>query len=132
MISLDAFVDEFRKIAEEHPIAHPKVHLSPAQLSSAVREKLHANKPKEKSAGIMQRLAGEAAGHKAEVAGLGILAAMPVDTLQAKIRAKKEGLSSEDWEKKSLLGGETGHSIADITGLGVLAAPSIAHLRGGH
>lgn len=86
--------------------------------------------PWKKTAGLLQRVGqtltreGGNAGHIAEVAGLGMLAANPIDELQAKTRAKP----GEDWEHKSLLGGEKGHAINDIAGLGVLAAPSVAHL----
>lgn len=83
-----------------------------------------------KAAGLLQRVGqtltaeGGRAGHIAEVAGLGMLAANPIDELQAKARSKP----GEEWEHKSLLGGEKGHAINDIAGLGVLAAPSVAHL----
>jgi hypothetical protein len=78
------------------------------------------------------RVASENGTHATELAGLGTLAAMPIDKMQAEYRARKAGLSKHDWERKSLLGGETGHSIADVAGLGILAAPSLAHLRGKH
>ncbi|WP_394831810.1 hypothetical protein LVJ94_35370 [Pendulispora rubella] len=80
-----------------------------------------------KYAGILGRLAEEGASHKAELAGLGMLAGISADRLQAGARAKP----GEDWQKKSLLGGETGHHLTDIAGLGVLAIPSAAsHLTG--
>ncbi len=82
--------------------------------------------------GLLQRvggaLKGEKGTHIAEIAGLGTLAALPADTLQAKLRSRK----GEDWEHKSLFGGEAGHAVGDIAGLGILAAPSIAHLAGKH
>lgn len=87
-----------------------------------VREKAAAEGPMLKR---LQHYLAEGAGtHHAELAGLGVLAALPADTLQAKMRSKP----GEDWEHKSLLGGEVGHSIGDIAGLGMLAGPSIAHL----
>jgi len=87
-----------------------------------------------KEAGLLQRVGqtltreGGRAGHIAEVAGLGMLAANPIDELQAKARSKP----GEEWEHKSLLGGEKGHAVNDIAGLGVLAAPSVAHLLQHH
>lgn len=78
-----------------------------------------------KQAGTLgEILRSEAAAHPVEVAGLGMLAALPIDQLQAHLRSAK----GEDWQKKSLLGGETGHAVGDVAGLGVLAAPSIAHM----
>lgn len=77
--------------------------------------------------GILNRMARFADGyaHPLDVAGLGVLAALPADTLQAHVRSKDH----EDWQKKSLLGGEVGHAIGDIAGLGILAAPSLGSMR---
>jgi hypothetical protein len=133
--AFSAFADELEKIATgsgnyQEPAKPP----ASKELEAKILEKYPHLLKKKASATppttLLGRLATDAATHKAEVAGLGMLAAMPLDTLQAKIRARRAGGSGHDWEKKSLLGGETGHAIADVAGLGVLAAPSIAHLRG--
>jgi hypothetical protein len=87
---------------------------------------------KKKAASLASRvgagLRSERGGHGAELAGLGMLAALPADHMQAKLRAGRGG----DWQRKSLLGGEAGHAIGDIAGLGTLAAPSALHLLGKH
>lgn len=99
---------------------------------AAISRAEERSKEKFGAAGLVGRISGALKGEKgthiAEIAGLGTLAALPADTLQAKLRSRK----GEDWEHKSLLGGERGHAIGDIAGLGVLAAPSIAHLAGRH
>lgn len=77
--------------------------------------------------GILQRLASNAGTHKAELAGLGILAAPAVDHLQARVRSHLAGEGAHGAEKRQLMG-ETGHALTEIGGLGVLAGPSIAHL----
>ncbi len=86
----------------------------------------------EKAAGVMSRigsaLRSEGGLHGAELAGLGMLGALPADQIQARLRAPK----GEDWQKKSLLGGETGHAVGDLVGLGTLAAPSALHFLGKH
>lgn len=77
--------------------------------------------------GILNRMAqfADHHAHPLDVAGLGVLAALPADTLQAHLRSKDH----EDWQKKSLLGGEVGHAVGDIAGLGILAAPSLGAMR---
>lgn len=92
------------------------------KVASAVGSVAHG-----RPAGLLNRAARFADGyaHPLDVAGLGVLAALPIDSLQAHMRSKDH----EDWQKKSLLGGETGHAIGDIAGLGILAAPSLGSMR---
>ena len=59
-----------------------------------------------------------------EVGGLGLLAGIGADRVQAHARAGK-GATDEQIEHKQLMG-ETGHAAADVAGLGILAAPLIA------
>lgn len=94
------------------------------------------DKPKKEgaklAAGLLQRLATDAGTHKAELAGLGILAAPAVDHLQAKIRARVAGDATEHGAAQRQYMGETAHALTELGGLGVLAGPSIAHLTGRH
>lgn len=82
--------------------------------------------------GLLQRLASDAGTHKAELAGLGILAAPSVDHLQAKIRAGLAGDKAPGAAHQRQFMGETAHALTELGGLGVLAGPSVAHLLGKH
>lgn len=86
------------------------------------------------AAGLLQRLgqglASEAGTHKAELAGLGILAVPGVDALQAHGRAALAGDYNKAGVKKRTVLPHAAHPIAETAGLGVLAAPSLMHLRG--
>lgn len=73
--------------------------------------------------------ASEAAMHKNEIAGLGVLAVPALDTLQAKTRARFAGDRSEHGAERRQLMGEGGHAALEVGGLGLLAAPAMAHLR---
>lgn len=97
-----SFIDEFQKIA-----------LAPGFLGS-VGNAL-------KSPAIRE--------HGTELAGLGILAAPGLDTLQARARARLAGDKSPGGAEKRQLMGETGHALADVGGLGVLMGPEIAKLK---
>lgn len=103
-----------------------------SQMGMGPQDKMGAAKV---AAGIIQRLAaglGSTAGtHKAELAGLGILAAPAADHLQARIRSGLAGEGAHGAEKRQLMG-ETGHALTELGGLGVLAGPSIAHLAVPH
>lgn len=83
--------------------------------------------------GLFQRLgrglASEAGTHKAELAGLGILAVPGLDQLQAHGRAAIAGDYNKDGVKKREVLPHVTHPLMETAGLGVLAAPSIAHLR---
>jgi hypothetical protein len=76
-------------------------------------------------------LAGEAAGHKAELAGLGILAAPSVDSLQAHARAAVSGDYGAEGVKKREVLPHAVKPLSEVAGLGILAGPSIAHLAKG-
>ncbi len=99
-----------------------------------------------KQAGLIQRLpqairslpgaaknvalgANEAALHKNEIAGLGVLAVPGLDTLQASARARPAGDKSHGAVEKRQLMGEGMHAALDVGGLGLLAAPAVAHLK---
>jgi hypothetical protein len=73
--------------------------------------------------------ASEAAMHKNEVAGLGVLAVPGLDTLQASARARFAGDKSHDAVEKRHLLGEGAHAALDVGGLGLLAAPAAARLK---
>lgn len=79
---------------------------------------------------VLKSLASEAGTHKAELAGLGILAAPAVDQLQAHGRAAIAGDYGKAGVKKREVLPHVAHPLMEAAGLGVLAAPSIAHLRG--
>jgi hypothetical protein len=66
--------------------------------------------------------------HGTELAGLGILAAPGLDTLQAHARARLAGDKGPGAVEKRQLMGEAGHAAADVGGLGVLMGPEIAKL----
>jgi hypothetical protein len=84
-----------------------------------------------KIGGVLSALAhNEPLQHKMELAGLGVLAAPGLDTIQSNVRARMAHDTSPDAAKKRQLMSGTGHAIADVGGLGVLMAPEIAHLRG--
>lgn len=86
------------------------------------------------AAGLLSKLAplaGEAAGHKAELAGLGILAAPSVDSLQAHARAAVKGDYNEEGVKKRIILPPAAKPLSEVAGLGVLAGPSLAHLAAG-
>jgi len=119
-----------------------KMHGDSADLA-AVRAKIKARFPDmlgKEAANLLSSLgsklaplAGEAAGHKAELAGLGILAAPSVDSLQAHARAAAGGDYSAEGVKKREILPHAVKPLSEVAGLGVLAAPSIAHLaKGAH
>ena len=66
--------------------------------------------------------------HGTELAGLGILAAPGLDTLQAHARARLAGDRGPGAVEKRQFMGEAGHAAADVGGLGVLMGPEIAKL----
>lgn len=73
--------------------------------------------------------ASEAAMHKNEIAGLGVLAVPGLDTLQASARAHLAGDRGHDAVEKRHLLGEGAHAALDVGGLGLLASPAVAHLK---
>lgn len=79
---------------------------------------------KKKKAGVLEKLRPEAA----ELAGLGVLAVPGLDTLQAKIRSRK---NPHEWEKKRLMGEGT-HAALDVGGLGILGADTVRKALKGH
>jgi len=89
-----------------------------------------------KMAGVLSRvgkaLASEAGTHKAELAGLGILAAPSIDEAQAHIRAGLSRDKSHDAVEKRTLLHPGMKPASELAGLGVLAGPSLAHLMGKH
>ena len=82
------------------------------------------------AAGLMGRLAGEAAGHRMELGGLGILAAPSLDDAQAHVRAGLAGDYNAEGVKKRTVLPHAAKPISELAGLGVLAVPSAAHLLG--
>ena len=117
-------------------LARVKQHGTPAQQSEvykdvarrypelAARSDVPALKAKAKHAGSLSKLRPEAA----ELAGLGVLAVPGLDTVQAKIRSRK---NPHDWEKKRLMGEGT-HAALDVAGLGVLGADTVRKALRGH
>ncbi len=112
----------YKDIARKYP--HLAAKSSIPALKGMVQDKTGMAK---RAAGILQRLASDAGTHKAELAGLGILAAPAADHLQARIRSGLAGEGAHGAEKRQFMG-ETGHALTELGGLGVLAGPSIAHL----
>jgi hypothetical protein len=114
-----------------------KMHGDAADLA-AVRKKIQAKYPDMlktaeafKAAGsLLARLASEGGTHKAELAGLGILAAPSVDDAQAHIRAAVHGEHTEEGVSKRKVLPHAAKPAAELAGLGILAAPSAAHLLG--
>jgi len=85
--------------------------------------------------GLMKSLAPLAQGagaHKAELAGLGILAAPSLDEAQAHLRAGLHGDYSSEGVKKRQVLPHAAKPLSEIAGLGVLAAPALGGLAGGH
>ncbi len=93
----------------------------------------------QKRAGIIGQTVGRAAGlakanplAATEVAGLGVLAAPGLDTMQAHARARLAGDKAPGAVEKRQFMGETGHAVADVGGLGILMHPELKHLLGKH
>lgn len=85
------------------------------------------------AAGLLGRLASSTGTHKAELAGLGVLAVPALDEAQAHARAGLAGDYNKAGVKKRTLLPHAAHSAAELGGLGILAAPSAAALLGhGH
>jgi len=63
-----------------------------------------------------------------ELGGLGLIAMGPVDSLQARARARLAKDKSKDAVKRRQLMGEGGHAVADVLGLGVLGKPYVERL----
>jgi hypothetical protein len=121
-----------------------KMHHDKSDLA-AVRAKIKAKFPdmlkaamsplvmrafSKEAAGILDRLASTAGTHKAELAGLGILAAPSVDEAQAHIRAGLAGDYNSEGVKKRTVLPHAAKPLTEIAGLGVLAGPSAAALMG--
>lgn len=89
-----------------------------------------------KTSGIMgtlgKTLASEAGTHKAELAGLGILAAPSLDEAQAHARAAISGDYNKGGVEKRTVLPHAAKSVSELAGLGVLAGPSAMHLMGKH
>lgn len=88
-----------------------------------------------KRAGIIGQTVGRAAGlvkanplAATEVAGLGVLAAPGLDTMQAHVRARMAGDKTPEGAEKRQFMGEAGHAAADVGGLGILMHPELKHL----
>lgn len=108
-----------RKVEEKYPnLLKKKAMLTAAAQTFTSKE----------AAGLLQRLASNP--HKAELAGLGILAVPGIDSLQAHGRAALARDYNKAGVKKREVLPHVAHPLAETVGLGVLAAPSIAHLRG--
>lgn len=73
-------------------------------------------------------LAEGAAAHKAELAGLGILAAPSIDEAQAHARAAIHGDYDKGGVKRRMVLPHVAKPLTDLAGLGVLAAPSLGGL----
>lgn len=86
----------------------------------AAKSSVPALKEKAKTAGLGEKLIGEAAGHKAELAGLGVLAAHPAHALAHEAHQAATG--------KKVDKGSVARNALEVGGLGVLAAPAAAHL----
>lgn len=69
--------------------------------------------------------------HGTELAGLGILAAPGLDTLQSRARARFAGDKTPGAAERRQVMGETGHALADVGGLGVLMGPELMKLKHG-
>lgn len=82
-------------------------------------------------AGFIKNLAEGALSHKAELAGLGVLAAPSVDDAQAHARAAlSHDYNKAGVEKRTLLP-HVAKPVSELAGLGILAGPSLAHLKVG-
>jgi hypothetical protein len=79
--------------------------------------------------GFMQNLAEGALAHKAEIAGLGVLAAPSADDLQAHIRARAAGQYNKAGVEKRTLLPHVAKPVSELAGLGVLAGPAYAALK---
>lgn len=77
-------------------------------------------------------LAEGAAAHKAELAGLGVLAAPSIDEMQAHARAAAHHDYSREGVKSRQVLPHAAKPLAELAGLGVIAAPSIGALARGH
>lgn len=115
-----------------------KMHHDSADLS-AVRAKVKAKYPDmlksafgKEAANLLGRLASEAGAHKAELAGLGILAAPSLDEAQAHARAALHGQYNKEGIKRREILPHAAKPISELAGLGILAGPSAAHLLGHH
>ena len=109
------------KIKAKYPdMLSKKASISATALSAFAKE----------AAGLMGRLTGEAAGHRMELGGLGILAAPSLDDAQAHVRAGLAGDYNAEGVKKRTVLPHAAKPISELAGLGVLAVPSAAHLLG--
>jgi hypothetical protein len=102
----------------------------PQERTASVNPELLRSMIKAPPQGMLQRLVkpvGELGTHKAELAGLGILTAPSIDTLQARTRSHLAGEGEAGTSRRQLMG-EAGHALAELGGLGVLAGPSVSHL----
>lgn len=108
------------KIKAKFPDMLHKAAMSPSVMRAFSKE----------AAGILDRLASTAGTHKAELAGLGILAAPSVDEAQAHIRAGLAGDYNSEGVKKRTVLPHAAKPLTEIAGLGVLAGPSAASLLG--
>lgn len=79
---------------------------------------------------VLKQLGGEAAGHKAELAGLGVLAVPSIDEAQAHARAALSGDYNKNGVEKRTILPRAMKPASEIAGLGILAGPSAAHLMG--
>ncbi len=105
-------------------------HLESAKFAACVDE---LAKLSFSPGGALARVGGALANpnvreHGTELAGLGILAAPGLDTLQAHARARLAGDKGPGAVEKRQFMGEAGHAAADVGGLGVLMGPEIAKL----
>jgi hypothetical protein len=122
-----------------------KMHGDSADLA-AVRAKIQAKYPDmlqgktamrsdvmtsfAKEAGnFMSSLANGANAHRAELAGLGVLAAPSIDDAQAHIRAGLAGDKGPGAVEKRTFLPSAAKPASEIAGLGILAAPAAAALR---
>jgi hypothetical protein len=94
----------------------------------AFKEEMVAIKEAGAFGNVMGRLATEAGTHKAELAGLGMLAAPSIDEAQAHARAAVAGDYGKAGVEKRTLLPHAAKPLTEVAGLGVLAGPSIAHL----
>lgn len=103
-VELDAFFAELEKVSF---VANTLGRIGGALKNPAIRE------------------------HGTELAGLGILAAPGLDTLQSRARARLAGDKTPGGAEKRQFMGETGHALADVGGLGVLMGPELMKLKHG-
>jgi hypothetical protein len=97
-------------------------------LKGAMRSDVMASFAKE-AGGFMSSLANGANAHRAELAGLGVLAAPSIDDAQAHIRAGLAGDKGPGAVEKRTFLPSAAKPASEIAGLGILAAPAAAALR---